>query len=174
MIGKGELPHQPLTLREFLLLQSEYGYGGEKAIVKTEENGSKTIEFSHGAWRYEDNYFTSEDGRMFFGRMVVYENGKPSWYAIYEAQVDKAADPANVYGFLSEVLRSPDANFPLRGPLFHEDEERGLIYEIAFDNFTEFRENTLDEFIFREVILPNDEEGGFNLYTATFMGGVIS
>jgi hypothetical protein len=174
MTGRGELPHQSLSLREFLLLQSECGYGGDKAVVKTEDNGSKTIEFSRGAWRFEDNYFVSEEGRTFFGRIVVYEAGKPTWYAVYDAHIDEMADPTRVYDFLKDMLRCPDADFPVRGPLFHEDEDRSLIYEIGFDNFTEPKDNTLDEFLFREVILPNDEDGGFALYSATFMGGSFS
>ncbi len=171
-----EIPEESISLREFLLLQADFGYGGEKATPIKEEDGSTSIKYEHGPWRFHDNYFTSEDGRMYFGRVVVFLAGKPHWYAVYEGIVEPTGEPGEVYGFLKKVLRMPDVDFPVRGPMEYEDEESGLLYCLDFSSGTRVGADTTDVFSVHEYVLTTekDEEEPELLYQAEFYGGRIN
>ncbi len=172
-----EIPEESISLREFLLLQSDFGYGGEKAAPVKEQDGSTTIEYELGPWRFHDNYFTSEDGRVYFGRVVVFLAGKPHWYAVYEGIVEPAGEPGEVYGFLKKVLRMPDPDFPIRGPVKYEEEGSRMMYELDFSDRTRISAGNLDEFDFSEYVVgigENEDDDITNLYQATFTGGRIN
>ena len=148
-------------LKRFLLKAAANGYGNEASEKHRETDGSDTIEFTDGNWRFHDNYFTSADGRRFYGREVVYKNDQPYWFLGYAGFVDPSAEPSEVYKFLKHSLLSPDDEMPIRGP----EELTVGDWQYAF-----IPGDGLDEFYAAEWI----KHDGQNVYLAHLHGGLIA
>ena len=98
------------ALLAFLLVASRRGYAAGRSAVKVREaDGSTTIVYDHGDWRFHDNYF---GGEPYGGREVVFLGGWPVWVAVYfwvavyyrwVEGVD--VDAERVYLFLQRALR---------------------------------------------------------------------
>lgn len=168
MSNSGEFPSTPVTLEEFLLLQAKRGYGGEQTVFKRETDGSQTIEFEEGPWRLVDNFFTSEDGRFFFGHIVIFRDGKPYWYEQYDGRFSEESDLGRVNAFLHQMLQNPDPKLPIRGPVeFAQDD---LYYDLDGTSL-ETHTSGLHNFDKEEYISVGDDRE--LAYVGHFRGGLI-
>lgn len=145
------------ALKNFIFEASRATYAsGDESIKKKQSDGSTTIEFESGVYKFHDNYF---GGEPYGGREVVFLDGKPLWMMVYYGLVHDGANK-EVYGFLMESLSNTTPEMPYRGPtLYEKDEwkyENKLIGEA--DNFSG------TEKIFKD---------GQCIYEASYFGGLV-
>jgi len=147
------------ALLGFLLDASRSGYAaGRRAVKVREPNGSTTIVYEHGNWRFHDNYF---GGEPYGGREVVFLDGRPLWMAVYYGCIEGAdVDPERVYTFLQDALCQVPAAFPVRGP--SEFSEPPFTYRNA-------HAGDVANFSGEETI----HEHGRRVYTARYLGGLV-
>jgi len=152
------------SLCAFLCEAKKKGYAaGDKAITRQESNGSKTIKYEKGLWRYEDNYF---GGNPFGGREVVLFTEKPVLIINYYGSVLKPYSQNKektqlVFSFLKEALSNVIEERPFRGPFEYGKEE--MVY---FDK----SDGNISDFYGKEIIY----DGPDNLvYEAHYRGGFI-
>lgn len=150
-------------IRSFLIRAHLAGYAAGDSARKTKEvDGSTTLVFEQGDWRYHDNYF---GGEPYGGREVVFFRGKPVWMMVYYGGVlPSVKDLKPIYAFLQHALRNMPDNMPCRGPeFFDEGVSRPYIYKCSvrgsFVNFS--GEEQIIEYAFRQV------------YFARFQGGLV-
>ena len=145
------------ALKNFILEASKATYAsGDESIKQKQPDGSTTIEYESGAYKYHDNYF---GGESYGGREVVFLNGKPLWMMVYYGFVHEGASK-DVYGFLMESLSNTTPEMPYRGPALFEKGEwkykNKLVGEV--DNFSGI------EKIFRNSSC---------IYEAGYIGGLV-
>ena len=146
------------TKLKTFLLKANLPHTNGTAQMKTEENGSRTINFSDGDFSMEDNFF---GGEPYGGQQVVFYQHEPVWTCVYYGRVLKTnLNPDMVYGFLREALQYPDKTRPQRGPVSYK--KGNLEYQNDL-------QGELDEYFGREVIL----EDGKEIYWAKYMGGLV-
>lgn len=153
---------QTQQLNDFLIFAAENGYANPKAVKTKQTDGSDTISLKQNDFELNDNYFTSEDGRRFHGREVIFHKNKPYWFVAYSGFVTKATDPDNVYGFLKQAMLKPMKKFPVRGPKNFAKENWNYCFKDIMGN--------INEFSAIEVIKLNNQE----VYKAYFIGGIIN
>ena len=145
-------------IKEFILEANKVGYAyGNESAFKKEIDGSTTIVFEKGDWKYHDNYF---GGEPYGGREVVFYTGKPVWMMVYYGKVVPEVDAKVVYPFLQEALREPAVDNPYRGPS-HFISGRML--------YRNFWDGELDYFFGEENIYI----GGQHVYHARYAGGLV-
>lgn len=146
-------------LRHFLVKakQSTYASGDETIKVK-ERDGSTTLAFEDGDFKYHDNYF---GGEPYGGREVVFYQGAPVYMMVYYGFVAKdASDINSVYGILQKALSLIPEYYPYRGPL--EFAEGDYKYSNEYSG-------EVDNFSGREFI----EHNGKTIYEASYIGGLV-
>lgn len=147
-----------MELKEFLVQASEAGYAAEDATIRKSDDGTHTIEYESGGWRYHDESF---GGEPYGGREVVFHGGKAVWFAAYYGRIyDTDLTPDEVYGFLRKALRAAPEEIIYRGP--EEFSEGTLVY-------TNECTGELATFSGTERILENGEE----IYSAKYFGGEV-
>lgn len=146
------------TLKSFILEASKASYASGDSSVKTKEpDGSTTIEYESGSYRYHDNYF---GGEPYGGREIVFLDDKPLWMMVYYGLVHSAVEAKPVYSFLMESLSLATAAMPYRGPSLHE---RG---EFRYENLLT---GDVDRFSGTEKIYQSDT----CVYEASYIGGLV-
>ncbi|MDP2720664.1 MAG: DUF5680 domain-containing protein [bacterium] len=122
----------------------------------TEKDGSTTLAYESGDWKFHDNYF---GGDPYGGRTVYFYKGKPIQMMVYYGQVGKEYDADKVYGFLRKALRAPNKG-EFRGPKeFNEG-----VYK-----YTNNWEGNEDKFKGEENIYKNNKL----IYSAIYAGGLV-
>ncbi|MES3005982.1 MAG: DUF5680 domain-containing protein [Patescibacteria group bacterium] len=145
------------ALKNFIFEASQATYAsGDDSIKKKQPDGSTTIEYESGAYKYHDNYF---GGEPYGGREVVFLNDKPLWMMVYYGLVHEGANK-EVYGFLMESLSNTTVDMPYRGPVLFEKGE--LKYE---NNLV----GDVDNFSGTERIFRNEQ----CIYEASYIGGLV-
>jgi hypothetical protein len=145
-------------LKEFILEASQNTYASENPDIKVrEKDGSTTITYEKGPWKYHDNYF---GGEPFGGSEVVFFKGEPVWMMVYYGWVVEGNNPDDVYGILTKALRSSNIEMPYRGPKELIDGEFNYINELNGE---------VDNFFGEEKIYKGDTL----LYLAKYMGGLV-
>lgn len=148
-------------LSQFLIFIAKEGYANPDTKKKRQSDGSDTILLKKENFTFNDNYFTSQDGRRFHGREVVFKDNKPYWFVAYSGYVNREEDPNGVYIFLKEAMLQPMHQFPVRGP--ERFQKNDLLYE-----FTDII-GDLSEFSANEYIKRNNKQ----IYNCYFIGGII-
>jgi len=152
-------------LRKFLVKAKKATYSaGDLAKSIKQKDGSTTMVFEDGDWRYHDNYF---GGEPYGGREVVLFKNKPVWMMVYYGLVYStvtAEDIQKIYKTLQDALSRVLEIVPFRGPAVH-DAKNGMIYInhyecMRVDNFSGFEE-----------IYTKD---GKQLYKASYAGGYVA
>ena len=146
-------------LRRFLVKakQSTYASGNEAIKIK-EKDGSTTLVFEDGDFKYHDNYF---GGEPYGGREVAFYQGVPVYMMVYYGFVAKdARDINNVYSVLQKALSLIPEDHPYRGPI--EFKEGDYQYN------NEYR-GEIDSFSGQEFI----EYNGKIIYEARYIGGLV-
>lgn len=148
-------------LNNFLIFAAKNGYANSDVKTTKQADGSETINLHNDRWKLDDNYFTSKDGKRFYGREVVFYDSKPFWFVAYSGFVDVSSEPSEVYTFLKQAMLRPMKDFPVRGPKNFQDKD----WEYEFKDVI----GTVSEFTAKETINKKDKE----VYKAYFIGGLI-
>lgn len=149
---------QTEDLKQFIYAASRATYAsGDESIKVKQSDGSTTIEFMAGDFKFHDNYF---GGEPYGGREVVFYQGKSVWMMVYYGFVHSETSNAEVYGFLMEALRHTTVETPYRGP---ERFEKGAWrYENKLDG-------TVENFTGMEKIFRDEKP----VYEAKYIGGLV-
>jgi len=151
------------------------GYESENPKNEVKEgDGSTTLWYESGDWKFHDNYF---GGEPYGGRTVISYKNKPVWIMVYYGLLDnKVSDVNEAYVFLRKALRAkkdPPARFAeasarrvgeagesFRGPKeFSEGKFRyANNWQGAIENYSGKE----------EIYLHGDL-----IYTAMYMGGLV-
>jgi len=128
-----------VKLQEFILKASRATYAsGDASIKEKQEDGSTTIRFQDGEYRFHDNYF---GGEPYGGREVVFLNNKAVWMMVYYGFVDSSVEAKDVYPFLMTSLSNSTVEMPYRGPEVYEEGtfryENTLVGDVAKFSGTE-------------------------------------
>ena len=145
-------------LKSFILEASRATYAsGDESIKEKQPDGSTTIQYENGAYRFHDNYF---GGEPYGGREVVFLNDKPIWMMVYYGCVQEGTDTKEIYPFLMESLSHAPPEMPYRGPVSFKKEL--FTYENTFSG-------TIRDFSGTEKIYTDDA----CVYEAKYIGGFV-
>lgn len=134
-----------------------YASGRTDTWIK-EADGSTTISYESGSWRYHDNFF---GGEPYGGREVVSFENKPVWIMIYYGWVEPhVTNIKEVYDFLQKALKLGPEDLPLRGP--EELKEGNMRYANTW-------QGDIEGFFGEEVIYLHEEK----IYRAKYLGGLV-
>lgn len=145
------------TLQQFLYAANITGYasGNEKNWIK-EIDGSTTIIYEQGKFKFHDNFF---GGEPYGGRIIVSYAARPIWIMVYYGET-KEKNLGLVYNVLRHALLRTPENLPLRGPEHYQ--ERNFIY-------SNFPFGRLTRFCGIETITKNNQ----SIYQANYSGGLV-
>lgn len=149
-------------LNKFLIFAAKKGYANPRVQKISQLDGSETIAIKQEEFNFNDNYFTSQDGRRFHGREIVFYKDIPYWFLAYSGFVDKNQKPREVYQFLKDAMLNPLPNFPVRGPKKYQD--RNWTYEL--DDLR----GDLSDFTATEYISKDNKR----VYKCNIIGGMIN
>lgn len=146
-------------LCRFLVKAKKSTYAAGDHAVKTEEkDGSTTLIFKDGNYKYHDNYF---GGEPFGGREVAFIDEKPIYMMVYYGTVDKSiSDFKAIYKVLMNALSLIPENNPFRGPEKYK--------EGNFSYLNSFMGN-IEKFSGSETISDGDKK----VYEAKYIGGLV-
>jgi hypothetical protein len=145
-------------LKTFILEASRATYAsGDKTLQEKQSDGSTTIRFEKGSFKYHDNYF---GGEPYGGREVIFLDGKPLWMMVYYGFVFPGITNKEVYAFLMESLSNATPDMPYRGPMLFE--KPGWRYENDLNGGAE-------KFSGIERIFKDGE----CVYEASYLGGLV-
>ncbi len=144
-------------LKAFRREASDAGYESEQPKNEVKESdGSTTIWYESGDWRFHDNFF---GGEPYGGRTIISCKNKPVWIMVYYGWLDAVSNVNEVYLFLRKALRAERGD-GFRGP--KEFTEGKFKY---VNNW----QGTLANYSGKEEIYL---DGGL-IYTAMYMGGFV-
>ena len=135
------------------------GYESENPANEIKEkDGSTTLWYESGDWKFHDNYF---GGEPYGGRTVISYKNKPIWMMVYYGWLDeKVSDVNEAYSFLRKALRA-ERGESFRGPKeFNEGKFR----------YTNDWQGDLESYSGKENISMD----GDLIYIAMYMGGLVN
>lgn len=144
-------------IRQFLVKANKNGYGNETVKPLDELDGSHTISFEDGDWKFHDNYF---GGEPFGGREVISYNQKVVWMMTYYGFVEDLSLQGQIYTFLKESLLLFTDDLPYRGPSMHENGDWLYVNKV---------DGNFDNFCGEEVISYKGKE----VYKTRYQGGTV-
>lgn len=100
-------------VRQFLVKANRNGYGNEQTKESDQTDGSHTITYQDGDWKFNDNFF---GGEPFGGREVISHKNKPVWMMVYYGYVSEMSLQKETYTFLKKALLNFPEDMPYRGP----------------------------------------------------------
>ncbi len=144
-------------LKAFKKEASGAGYESENPKNEVKENdGSTTIWYESGDWKFHDNYF---GGEPYGGRTIISYKNKPVWIMAYYGWLNEMSNPNGAYLFLRKALRAEKGE-GFRGPKeFNEGKFKYV------NNW----QGNLENYSGKEEIYL---EGNL-VYTAMYMGGLV-
>lgn len=148
------------NLCKFLVKAKKVTYAsGDSSKSSKEADGSTSLFFEEGKFKYHDNYF---GGEPYGGREVVFFENKAVYIMTYYGQVhDNVSDIKKLYAFLQNALSSIPEDKPFRGP---QEYRAG-----NFEYINKF-EGEVDNFFGQEIIKENNLE----VYRAKYAGGLVN
>jgi len=145
-------------LREFLVTANRAGYASSNTTVTTEDDGSHTIVFESGGWRFEDNFF---GGEPYGGREAIAVDGRVEWLMLYYGWVGSTHLTNDVvYRFLRKALMQVTPETPYRGP------------EAFVDGDLQYR-NRVDGDLANFEGVETIFHRGQQIYSARYVGGLV-
>lgn len=145
------------ALKNFIFQASRATYAsGDESIKEKEQDGSTTIRYENGNYKFHDNYF---GGEPYGGREVVFADNKPIWMMVYYGTV-YATETKEIYQFLRESLSNSTLQMPYRGP---ETFQRG---DFTYENKMT---GDVEQFSGTEKIYKNV----YCAYEASYSGGFV-
>lgn len=146
-------------LTNFLIEANRVGYAAGTSInTIKEKDGSTSIFFEKGEWKFHDNFF---GGEPYGGREVIFFQGKPYWIMVYYGQVSSTTgNIKSIYSFLQKALMAAPEEMPVRGPKQFRKED--------FEYTNEWQGN-IEKFSGKEKIIRAGEQ----IYDAKYIGGLV-
>ncbi len=145
-------------LKSFILEASRATYAaGDSAVKEKMPDGSTSLTYENGEYRFHDNYF---GGEPYGGREVVFLNDKALWMMVYYGRVHEGIDTKDIYSFLMESLSNNTLDMPYRGPSLFEREN------FKYENILS---GEVDNFSGTERIFKD----GTSVYEASYIGGFV-
>ncbi len=146
-------------IRTFLSEAEKAGYAsGEEGGWTKEPDGSTTIAFQSGDWRFHDNFF---GGEPYGGREVVFHGEHAVWMMVYYGWIeDTERDVKSIYGFLQQALRGKADGAQIRGPMGFDKGELKYLNQCTGD---------LDQFEGQECIYRKEKV----VYRGRYAGGLV-
>ena len=145
-------------LKSFILEASRATYAsGDESIKEKQADGSTTIRYENGPYRFHDNYF---GGEPYGGREVVFLKDKPIWMMVYYGLVHGGSKAKEFYPFLMASLSHATLEMPFRGPETYVKDS--LSYENKLDG-------TAGQFSGIEKIYQDNR----CVYEASYIGGLV-
>ncbi len=146
------------NLRAFIFEASRATYASaDKSLRQKQPDGSTSIQYENGLYKYHDNYF---GGEPYGGREVVFFENKPVWMMVYYGFVYPEVEKEVVYSILTEALSSSSVEVPYRGPYLYEKGDLRYENKLSGD---------VKKFSGKEKIFENN----ICLYEADYMGGLV-
>lgn len=145
-------------IKDFLIKSNRNGYGNNNVSPADEADGSHTIIFNDGNWKFHDNYF---GGEPYGGREVISYHNKPVWIMVYYGWVNDISLISDIYTFLKESLLNFTEDMPYRGPSSFTKDNWEYINKVngEFSNFSG-----------EEIIYL----GGKEMFRTKYSGGLIN
>lgn len=146
-------------LIDFLIESNKVGYAsGNSANTIKENDGSTSIFYQEGDWRFHDNYF---GGEPYGGREIIFFRDKPCWIMVYYGQIlSRTENTHSLYSFLQKALLLNPKEIPVRGPKKYTEDEFKYVNEWQ-GNIEKFHG---EEKIFKKRKL---------VYNAFYVGGLV-
>jgi len=145
-------------LKKFKAEANKVGYESENPKSKVKESdGSETITYESGNWKFHDNYF---GGEPYGGRTVIFYKGNPVHITVYYGFVEKSYDPDEVYSFLRKALRASKNEEGFRGP--EKFKEGNYVYNNSW-------KGDIGNFSGKEKIHKNERL----IYEGIYVGGLV-
>jgi len=147
------------SLQNFLYNANLAGYasGNGKNWFK-ETDGSTTIIYQQGKFKFHDNFF---GGEPYGGRIIISYAGHPTWIMIYYGYLTtKNLEPNIVYDVLRHALLHTSKDLPLRGPDCYQEKD------FTYNNFPFGK---LNHFSGIETIVQDNK----TIYQAVYHGGLV-
>jgi len=147
-------------LCSFLVKAKKATYAsGDKTSEIIEPDGSTSLHFKDGDYKYHDNYF---GGEPYGGREVVFFKDQPIYIMAYYGSVNEGvASFGEIYKVLQQALLLIPENKPYRGP--EKYVQGGYVY---LNNFS----GEVDNFSGEEKIVLVGKE----IYRAKYAGGLVN
>lgn len=151
-------------LAKFIVKASKKGYASDSTVVIEEPDGSKSVYFEEGDWKYHDNWF---GGEPYGGRTVIFHKGKAVWMMLYQGMIFPwvKISPEKIYVFLRKTLQLITEERPYRGPERYVQD--GLAYLSDLEGDVEAFKGT-------ENIVNSSFRHEKMYYAANFMGGLLN
>lgn len=151
-------------LTAFLINAHRNGYAADdKGKWIKESDGSTSIYYEDGSWKFHDNFFGSDP---FGGREVVFFESKPVWMMVYYGEVFGKTKPNKIWNFLCSALRVsfsvPNEPFSLRGPEYLHKKSLCYFFKLAGDVKSFYGNERIKRYLSNHVI-----------YRAEFVGGLV-
>lgn len=141
---------------KFFLLEAKINTFASGKKAEKFNDGSRVYTFSSPPLEYNDRYFGAT---IDVGQEMVWFEYVPLWSMVYRGGLDGDISRETCFNFLKECLRMMPPEFPVRGPVRHEN---GLwLYTNTLDGcFSDFRGEEIIHFN-REKVYFRDYCGGF-------------
>lgn len=147
-------------LEEFKKFKEEAAKAGYESdnpdYVKKESDGSTTLSYQSGDWKFHDNFF---GGEPYGGRTVYFYKDKPVHLTVYYGLLAETEDPNSLYKFLRTALKDEN-KLEFRGPKELSEGELRYTNQLKGD---------IDNFSLVEKIFRGNKE----IYSADFIGGLV-
>lgn len=146
-------------LKQFLVKAKKAAYAsGDVSRHIKEKDGSTTLKYKSGDWKYHDNFF---GGEPFGGREVVFYKEKPVYMMVYYGWVVKrVSNPKKIYAFLQKALSKIPKDRPYRGPKLLKQGE--LSYKNVF-------QGGVERFSGKEIITQDKKI----IFQTKYIGGLV-
>lgn len=147
------------NLKQFLVQAKKLTYAsGNESIKNKDRDGSTSLIFEDGDFKYHDNYF---GGEPYGGREVVFYKGEPVYIMTYYGSVDKnISNVSDVYSILQKALSLISEDYPYRGPVEFVNGAYKYVNEYSGE---------IENFSGKEYI----ECDGEIVYKASYIGGLV-
>lgn len=149
-------------LNVFVYEALHHGYGSESVTGDDDTpDGSSTIMYERGDWRYQDIYY---GGEPYSGQTTVFYKGVACWNMVYYGKIlPHVKIKQYVYDCLMPALMAALPNFPFRGPSVFIA-ENGLCY-------VNIGHGDIAQFYGQESIKDQNGEWVFETH---YWGGVVN
>ena len=147
------------SLCQFLVKAKKTTYAsGDSSKEIKEKDGSTSLIYKQGDWKYHDNFF---GGEPFGGREVVFYKGKPVYIMVYYGWVsDTVSDFQEIYAFLPKALSQIPKDKPFRGPKLLKQGK--LCYKNVF-------QGGVERFSGKEIIAQDKKI----IFQTKYIGGLV-
>jgi hypothetical protein len=159
-------------LKDFLYKAALNGYGTPNAITEDSEDGSHTVTFVDGDFKSVDKWI---GGEPYAGNTIISHKGKIVWAMTYFGSVRNDVLKEDVYEILHPALQKVEPEFPIRGPLIYQANNK--VYRSKLLGTKDWEDASILSFVIEETIWDTVgfyENSTDPIYKAQFHGGLVN